>query len=308
MCVGTAVLLSIPHAALYVSGPDGRSGISKKLKRFNAARSIVCVETASGRPRVRGQQVSMPHAALCVSGPLSPAATISKMLVSMPHAALCVSGLNALLKNSNKKEVSMPHAALCVSGPRAGALPAGLSRFQCRTRHYVCRDSTARQAPRSGRSSFNAARGIMCVGTTVSLSPNSRILGFQCRTRHYVCRDADLWAGSKEPLEFQCRTRHYVCRDTMASTGWSSSRRFQCRTRHYVCRDMCSAGLTITSSSFNAARGIMCVGTMCPAALVPRGLRRRFGKTKRRNAALRQRRSTFHFLLLYDSTRFVLFQ
>ena len=58
---------------------------------------------------------------------------------------------------------------------------------------------------------------------------------------------------------------------------------------------------------FNAARNIVCVGTLCPAALVPRGLHR-FGKTKRRYAALRPCRSTLHFLLLYDSIRFVLFQ
>ena len=31
---------------------------------------------------------------------------------------------------------------------------------------------------------------------------------------------------------------------------------------------------------FNAARSIVCVGTLCPAALVPRGLRRHFGKTR----------------------------
>ena len=33
-------------------------------------------------------------------------------------------------------------------------------------------------------------------------------------------------------------------------------------------------------SSFNAARSIVCVETLCPAALVPRGLRRHFGKTR----------------------------
>lgn len=32
--------------------------------------------------------------------------------------------------------------------------------------------------------------------------------------------------------------------------------------------------------SFNAARSIVCVETLCPAALVPRGLRRHFGKTR----------------------------
>ena len=35
-----------------------------------------------------------------------------------------------------------------------------------------------------------------------------------------------------------------------------------------------------SQSSFNAARSIVCVETLCPAALVPRGLRRHFGKTR----------------------------
>ena len=34
-----------------------------------------------------------------------------------------------------------------------------------------------------------------------------------------------------------------------------------------------------TSFSFNAARSMMCVGTLSSPALVPRGLRRRFGKS-----------------------------
>ena len=34
------------------------------------------------------------------------------------------------------------------------------------------------------------------------------------------------------------------------------------------------------NQGFNAARSIVCVETLCPAALVPRGLRRYFGKTR----------------------------
>ena len=37
---------------------------------------------------------------------------------------------------------------------------------------------------------------------------------------------------------------------------------------------------TYSPVSFNAARSIVCVGTLCPAALVPRGLRRHFRKTR----------------------------
>ena len=71
---------------------------------------------------------------------------------------------------------------------------------------------------------------------------------------------------------FQCRTQHCVCRDC--------GEPFQCRTQHCVCRDLsvkCFGGLPIC---FNAARSIVCVETLCPAALVPRGLRRHFGKTR----------------------------
>ena len=63
-------------------------------------------------------------------------------------------------------------------------------------------------------------------------------------------------------------------------------RRFQCRTQHCVCRDTIWSPRRpahTTSNlrrSFNAARSIVCVGTLCPAALVPRGLRRHFGKTR----------------------------
>jgi len=54
---------------------------------------------------------------------------------------------------------------------------------------------------------------------------------------------------------------------------------FQCRTQHCVCRDVDALRKWVNSHSFNAARSIVCVGTLCPAALVPRGLRRCFGKT-----------------------------
>ena len=102
----------------------------------------------------------------------------------MPHAALCVSRHFPDLVNRRGFVVSMPHAALCVS------------RHSERLRH-----------PQQIRR-FNAARSIVCVET--------RACGEQ--------RAADL--------------------------------------------------------GFNAARSIVCVETLCPAALVPRGLRRHFGKTR----------------------------
>ena len=59
-----------------------------------------------------------------------------------------------------------------------------------------------------------------------------------------------------------------------------SQHTFQCRTQHCVCRDSDFTGRSLSGCCFNAARSIVCVGTLCPAALVPRGLRRRFGKTR----------------------------
>ena len=84
--------VSMPHAALCVSRQQTLSKRAHEISRFNAARSIVCVETrrsyhdgsehwrfqcrtqhcvcrdrgtAEGKPREGS--VSMPHAALCVS-------------------------------------------------------------------------------------------------------------------------------------------------------------------------------------------------------------------------------------------------
>ena len=55
---------------------------------------------------------------------------------------------------------------------------------------------------------------------------------------------------------------------------------FQCRTQHCVCRDNNICIVSLIAFGFNAARSIVCVETLCPAALVPRGLRRHFGKTR----------------------------
>ena len=80
---------------------------------------------------------------------------------------------------------------------------------------------------------------------------------------------------------FQCRTQHCVCRDryakryifgggsvSMPHAALCVSRRERRRYHGYLCQ------------GFNAARSIVCVETLCPAALVPRGLRRYFGKTR----------------------------
>ena len=60
---------------------------------------------------------------------------------------------------------------------------------------------------------------------------------------------------------FQCRTRHYVCRDLFENIAEMIVAKFQCRTQRYVCRDAKAIALNLYKAGFNAARGIMCVGT-----------------------------------------------
>ena len=51
--------------------------------------------------------------------------------------------------------------------------------------------------------------------------------------------------------------------------------------RSIVCVETVKKGeVLVADYGFNAARSIVCVETLCPAALVPRGLRRHFGKTR----------------------------
>ena len=61
--------------------------------------------------------------------------------------------------------VSMPRAALCVLG------------------HHGIHQQHLREE------GFNAARGIMCVGTENDAQPATVEWVFQCRMRHYVCWD-----------------------------------------------------------------------------------------------------------------------
>ena len=103
---------------------------------------------------------------------------------------------------------------------------------------------------------FNAARSIVCVETDAEGSCHE---GFVCfnAARSIVCVEtAVLTMANKSAIGFQCRTQHCVCRDTMTNL------------------------LSPSLARFNAARSIVCVETLCPAALVPRGLRRHFGKTR----------------------------
>ena len=153
---------------------------------------------------------------------------------------------------------------------------------------------------------FNAARSIVCVETTLRLSSQITSTAFQCRTQHCVCRDhrrryswsyalccfnaarsivcVETHRSCEERLVralFQCRTQHCVCRDS------SRGKMFRRRTKGFnaarsiVCVETLVRFLiSLLPKSFNAARSIVCVETLCPAALVPRGLRRHFGKTR----------------------------
>ena len=104
---------------------------------------------------------------------------------------------------------------------------------------------------------FNAARGFVG-GAATSPLPHDRFINkFQCRTR--LCG----WCSLVRELDLDSRfccfnaARNIVCVETALSTStWCLVQRF------------------------NAARSIVCVETLCPAALVPRGLRRHFGKTR----------------------------
>ena len=103
---------------------------------------------------------------------------------------------------------------------------------------------------------FNAARSIVCVGTHFKILLELSQLCFNA-------------------------ARSIVCVGTVFSTrrlslplGFNAARSIVCvGTRN----PGCTQGVL---PCFNAARSIVCVGTLCPAALVPRGLRRLFGKTR----------------------------
>ena len=106
------------------------------------------------------------------------------------------------------------------------------------------------------RFAANAARSIVCVETNKERLREFFSSLFQCRTQHCVCRDGCSRINKILETCFNA-ARSIVCVETIKTRllGW---------------RD----------DGFNAARSIVCVETLCPAALVPRGLRRHFGKTR----------------------------
>ena len=158
----------------------------------------------------------MPHAALCVSRLYWNSQLQMKFLVSMPHAALCVSRLcNSKLHfehhwrfqcrtqhcvcrdDSSELEkvevdiVSMPHAALCVSRQN----PSDPHSCGIRVSMPHAALCVSRLLPPHGEAhggSFNAARSIVCVETSLLLIRSIETNKFQCRTQHCVCRDGKM--------------------------------------------------------------------------------------------------------------------
>ena len=60
-----------------------------------------------------------------------------------------------------------------------------------------------------------------------------------------------------------------------------NERLFQCRTQHCVCRDTIRSDKYEKEGQVSMPHAALCVSRpLCPAALVPRGLRRHFGKTR----------------------------
>ena len=222
----------------------------------------------------------MPHAALCVSRRRSSIFHGVEVAVSMPHAALCVS--RQLTTSACRKRIGFNAARSIVYVETVKGL---LGRrddelFQCRTQHCVCRDIGM----------FDEA--------------NVLAIGFQCRTQHCVCRDEliDPFGGQEDSFN---AARSIVCVETTIRQTISERAKVSmphaalCVSRQQelaaleeeldvsmphaalcVSRRRAATSPISRSGGFNAARSIVCVETLCPAALVPRGLRRHFGKTR----------------------------
>ena len=167
----------------------------------------------------------------------------------------------------------------------------------------MCRDHSSDKRSLSS-SSFNAARSIVCVETIEVDGYTSRSFPFQCRTQHCMCRDNETRSplcphGVSMPHAALCVSRHYAELATLVVAVVSMPHAALCVSRRFsrsqlsfgvhvsmphaalcVSRPRSWARTALLDDSFNAARSIVCVETLCPAALVPRGLRRHFGKTR----------------------------
>ena len=108
--------VSMPHAALCVSRPQVQETRQEEESRFNAARSIVCVETTSLRllPRLV-KSFNAARSIVCVE---TGEVQTSHLYVGCFNAArsiVCVETVDRKCPLERHDRVSMPHAALCVS-------------------------------------------------------------------------------------------------------------------------------------------------------------------------------------------------
>ena len=136
----------MPHAALCVLGQLPQGLHEWEGGGFNAARSIVCVGTPNGDVW-----------ADCFH------------LVSMPHAALCVLGHFAIIRNIETGEMFQCRTQHCVCWDEENVQTLNKTgMFQCRTQHCVCWDLDG-SPDVSSALRFNAARSIVCVGTSMGV-------------------------------------------------------------------------------------------------------------------------------------------
>ena len=155
----------MPHAALCVSRPNADWIAKLDLNGFNAARSIVCVETTSTLKSCSYRKVSMPHAALCVSRQ-EEIYRLEEIIESFNAARsiVCVETV-VVAVHAGEFHAFQCRTQHCVCRDMMRCIPSAIcSMFQCRTQHCVCRD------PRY----YGYRTGS---------------LAFQCRTQHCVCRD-----------------------------------------------------------------------------------------------------------------------
>ena len=228
----------MPHAALCVSRLQSKSLPSLFLWRFNAARSIVCVETETVNDDYYKLkfQCRTQH---CVCRDEKQCDRQShRNSVSMPHAALCVSRRVIYVTSGPAAEAFQCRTQHCVCRDCRSDRTATLYRwFQCRTQHCVCRDAIGR---------FGIITPLL-----VSM-PHAAL----CVSRHWeqAHRDAD-WGFNA--------ARSIVCVETSGAFPWFFGRGGFNAARSIVCVETSTFRLAflVRTWCFNAARSIVCVET-----------------------------------------------
>ena len=168
--------------------------MAPKRKRFNAARSIVCVET-----RVRFRTG---HRAGCFNAARSIVCVGTETQVVSKFGVACFNAARSIV---------------CVGTRRLISTPKSSSWFQCRTQHCVCRDSpmTGRRIFRSYVSMPHAA---LCVSGRPADAQDADFFGVSMpHAALCVSGHKPKGLGAFKHIVFQCRTQHCVCRDIRPS-------------------------------------------------------------------------------------------